>query len=633
MLQSMRDKAKSWVTFVVVGIIAFMMAITGLETLAPNPNNPEVATVNGQEITQVELAQAVDQQRRALIQQMGGQFDPAMLDETLLQESVLKALIDRQLLLQNAEDHKMGVGTAQVDQVIVGMEQFQQNGQFDPERFQMMVRSFGMTPLQFKQAIREDTLLQQMQAGVAGSEFVTIEELRQLRALEGQTRDLSWVVLKADAVRAGITVSEAEIQAYYDANASQFMTPEQVVVDYLQLNKSALADSIDIAAEDIEAEYRYRVEQLQQQSANDAQVSVILIQTGAQRTVEQAQARAEEVLAKLQDGADFAELASTYSDDAATAANGGELGAVEPGFFGAEFDAAVAALAEGEVSDPIVTDSGVQILQVTARGEAEVPTLNDMRQSIEVALKRSEVDSLFLEQSRELADISFESADLAQPAEQLGLTVMTSEPFGRNGAASGIASDPRIAAAAFSDDVLSLGANSDLVEVTPEQAVVVRVREHLKPQPIPLAQVRDSIATTLQNRAVEQQLTARAADMIATLTAGTALPQLAKQQKLTLGKSDKSTRNMADVPAPLLRAAFKLPNPGEGVVYDSVALSGGDYAVLALSGVYPGDSAVQPEELKTLGQFIANSNGRLIFEEFLASLRERGNVEIALDTE
>lgn len=633
MLQSMRDKAKSWVTFVVVGIIAFMMAITGLETLAPNPNNPEVATVNGQEITQAELAQAVDQQRRVLIQQMGSQFDPATLDEQLLQSSVLEALIDRQLLLQNAEDHKMGVGTAQVDQLIVSMEQFQQNGRFDPERFQMMVRSFGMTPLHFKEAMRQDTLLQQIRAGVAGTEFVTIEELKQLRTLEGQTRDLSWVVLAADAVRDGVTVSEEEINAYYDANASQFMTPEQVVVDYVQLNKNTLADNVDVAAEDIEAEYRYHVEQLQQQSVNDARVSVILIQTGDQRTAEQAQARAGEVLAQLQAGADFAELATTYSDDATTAARGGDLGAVEPGFFGDQFDAAVADLAVGEVSEPIVTDFGLQILQVTARGETEVPSLDEMRQSIELALKHSEVDSLFLEQSRELADISFEAADLAQPAEQLGLTIMTSEPFGRNGAASGIASDPRVGAAAFSEDVLSLGANSDLIELTPEQAVVVRVREHQKPQPIPLAQVRESIATTLQNRAVENQLASQAAEMIASLEAGSTLPQLAGQQQLALVTSDKSTRNMADVPVPLLRAAFKLPDPGQGVVYDSVALPGGDYAVVALSGVYPGDSAAMPEELKTLGQFIANSNGRMIFEEYLASLKEHGKVKIMLDNE
>ncbi len=633
MLQSMRDKAKSWVTFIVVGIIAFMMAITGLETLVPNPNNPEVATVNGQEISQVELAQAVDQQRRALIQQMGAQFDPAALNEQLLQSSVLEAMIDRQLLLQNAEDYKMGVGTPQVDQLIVGMEQFQQNGQFDPERFQLMVRSFGMTPLQFKEAIREETLLQQLQAGVAGTEFVTIEELRQLRALEGQTRDLSWIVLSAAAIRDNVTVSEEEIKAYYDANASEFMTPEQVVVDYVQLNRNAIANAIDVSDEDIEAEYRYRVEQLQQQSNNDAHVSVILIQTGDQRTVEQAQARADEVLAKLQAGADFAELAKTYSDDPTSAAKGGDLGAVQSGFFGDAFDAAVADLAVGEVSEPIKTDFGWQILQVTGRGETEVPSLAQMRQSIETALKQNEVDSLFLTQSRELADISFEAADLAQPAEQLGLPIMTSEPFDRNGAAAGIAADPRVVAAAFSEDVLSLGANSDLIEITPEQAVVVRVREHKKPQPIPLEQVRDAIVTVLQDRAVEEQLASRAAQMIAALQAGTTLTDLAREQNLEVVESAKTQRNMADVPLPLLRAAFKMPDPTKGIAYDSVALSGGDYAVVALSAVHPGDSTTTPEELKTLGQFIANSDGRVAFEEFLASLRARGKVKIMLGNE
>ncbi len=633
MLQTMRDKAKSWVTFVVVGIIAFMMAITGLETLVPNPNNPEVALVNGQEITQVELAQAVDQQRRVLIQQMGGQFDPATLNEQLLQSSVLEALIDKQLLLQNAEQYKMGVGTGQVDQLIVSMEQFQQSGQFDPARFQMMVRSFGMTPLQFKEAIREETLLQQLRAGIAATEFITLEELKQLRALEGQTRDLSWVVLSAAAVRDSVTVSEEDIKAFYDASASQFMTPEQVVVDYVQLNKSTIAEAVEVTAEDIEAEYRFRVEQLQQQASNDSRVSVILIQTGDQRTDEQAQARASEVLAKLQEGVEFAELATTYSDDPTSAAKGGDLGAVEPGFFGAQFDAAVAALAVGEVSQPIKTDFGLQILQVTGRGEAEVPSLNDMRQSIETALKQNEVDSLFLGQSRELADISFEAADLAQPAEQLGLSITTSEPFGRNGATSGIATDPRVAAAAFSEDVLSLGANSDLIEITPEQVVVLRVREHKKPEPIPLADVREAIVTTLTDRAVEELLASRAAEMIATLDAGATLADEAEKQQLELVKSENTRRTMADVPAPLLSATFKMPNPGQGVAYDSVALPGGDYAVIALSAVRPGDSATTPEELKTLGQFIASSNGRMNLEEYLASLKENGKVEVMLGAE
>lgn len=633
MLQSMRDKAKSWVTFVVVGIIAFMMAITGLETLAPNPDNPEVASVNGKDITRAELAQAIDQQRRVLIQQMGGQFDPAMLDDQLLQSSVLEALIDRQLLLQNAKDQKMDIGKAQIDKLIVSMPQFQQNDHFDADRFQMMVRSYGMTPLQFRDAIREETLLLQLRAGVANTEFVTVKELKRLQSLEGQTRDLAWVVLSAESVRQSITPSDEEITNYYQANPNQFMTPEQVVVNYVVLNKGDIAKGIEVSDEDIEAEYQYRVEQLQQQSGNNAHVSVILIQTGEDRTLDEAKARANEVVAKLQAGTSFAELAKSYSDDPMTADNGGDLGAVEPGFFGDDFDNTVAGLTIGEVSDPIETDFGLQILKVTSRDEADVPSLNEMRADIEVALKQNEVDSLFIEQSRQLADISFEASDLAQPAEQLGLTVMTSEPFGRKGAESGIAADPRVSAAAFSDDVLDLGANSDLIEIAPEQAVVVRVREHKKPQLIPLADVKETIVAALKNSRAQEQLASRADQMVTTLQSGTTLNVLADEQKLEVVESPATSRNMPGVPAQLLQDAFKMPHPGNSVSYRSVTLANGDYAVVGLSAIYPGEAVANSEQLKGLGQFIAAGNGRVMFDEYLASLKERGKVKILLDNQ
>ena len=633
MLQSMRDKAKSWVTFVVVGIIAFMMAITGLETLAPNPNNPEVASVNGKDITRAELAHAVDQQRRVLIQQMGGQFDPALLDDQLLQSSVLEALIDRQLLLQNAEDQKMDIGKAQIDKLIVSMPQFQQNGRFDADRFQMMVRSYGMTPLQFREAIREETLLLQLRAGVANTEFVTIEELKRLQSLEGQTRDLAWVVLSAEPVRQAIMPADEEISTYYQANSNQFMTPEQVVVNYVVLNKADIAKGIEVSAEDIEAEYQYRVEQLQQQSGINGHVSVILIQTGEDRTLDEAKARANEVVAKLQAGTSFAELARSYSDDPMTAENGGDLGVVEPGFFGDDFDNTVAGLNVGEVSEPIETDFGIQILKVTSRDETDVPSLNEMRADIEVALKQNEVDSLFIEQSRQLADISFEASDLAQPAEQLGLTVMTSEPFGRKGAESGIAADPRVSAAAFSDDVLDLGANSELIEIAPEQAVVVRVREHKKPELIPLVDVKETIVNALKNSRAQEQLASRAEQMITTLQAGTALNVLADEQKLEVVESPATSRNMPGVPAQLLQEAFKMPHPGNSVFYRSVTLANGDYAVVGLSAIYPGEAMANPEQLKGLGQFIAAGNGRVMFDEYLASLKDRGKVKILLDNQ
>ena len=631
MLQFMRDKAKSWVTFVIVGIIAFMMAITGLETLAPNPNNPEVASVNGKDITRAELAQAVDQQRRMLVQQMGDQFDPSLLDDKLLQESVLQSLIDRQLMLQDAEGSKMEVGTQALDQLIVSMPQFQVDGQFNQDRYQMMVRSYGMSPLQFRETLREEILLQQLRSGIVDSEFVTRKELEKLNALERQTRDLSWTTLEVAPVRAAINPSDDEIQTYYDANQDHFMTPEQVVIRYVELNKADIAKTIMVPEEDVRREFDLRIKELQDRSAASASVSAILIEEGSKRSADEAQARAEEVIAKLRGGADFAELAKEYSDDPVTSGKGGDLGEVQPGFFGDAFDSAVAGLSVGEVSDPVQTSFGIQVLKVTGRQQQELPSFESLRAEIETSLKQSEVDDLYLQQSRELADISFESSDLSQPAEKLGLTIRTSDAFSRSGGA-GITADQRIINAAFSDDVLDLGANSELIEITPEQSVVVRVKEHNRPELMPLAEVKDSVILTLRNQQAEQQLQDKAQELIARLQAGDDQKKIADENGFEWKAEVKVPRSQPGIPAKLLQKAFTMANPGNGVVYDTVILPTGDLGLISLSAIYPGETqGDDAERLKLISQFIASDTGRNQFTDYLRSLKQRGKIDNHLD--
>ncbi|OED45873.1 hypothetical protein ACH42_04405 [Endozoicomonas sp. (ex Bugula neritina AB1)] len=633
MLQLMRDKAKSWVTFIVVGIIAFMMAITGLETLAPNPNNPEVASVNGEKITRAELAQSVDQQRRAMIQQMGDQLDPALLDDTVMNETVLNTLIERQLLIQDAVDSKMDIGASALDQMIVSMPQFQQDGRFNQDRFQMMVRSYGLTPLQFKENLRQNALLLQLNAGIANTEFVTIQEMQRLNALQGQTRDLSWAVLPVADMRAAIQPTDDEIQVYYDANSDSFMTSEQVIIDYIELNKDDLAKSIDVNENDVVAEFESRLEQVKAQTAGLAKVSAILIEAGNKRTEDEAVARAEEAIASIQNGADFATIAKEYSDDPVTGDKGGDLGFVQPGFLGEAFDEAVATLPVGQVSAPIESKYGIQVIKVVSREATKLPTLDELRPAIEKSLKQNEMDDLYLQQTRQLADISFEAADLAQPAEQFDLTVKTSGPFGREGG-MGIASDARVASAAFSDDVLDLGANSELIELTPEQAVVVRVKEHKKPELMPLEEVKSRIVSTLKNDKAEQQLKAKAEDLIAELKSGDDRQTIASENKLTWTESEKAGRVQPGVPRQLLQKAFTMPHPGQGTAYDTTILPNGDLALIGLSAIYPGEQKDGDERrLQALAQFLGSNNGHTLFNEYLQGLRETADVAIKLKAE
>ncbi|WP_422133925.1 SurA N-terminal domain-containing protein [Endozoicomonas sp. ALD040] len=635
MLQSMRDKAKSWVTFVVVGIIAFMMAITGLETLAPNPNNPNVASVNGEDITRAQLTQSLEQQRRMLIQQMGDQFDPSLIDEKQLRESVLQSLIDRSLLLQEAKNGGMGLGQKELDAMIVRMPEFQQDGKFDQDRFMMMVRSLGMSPAQFRVLLSDETVLQQIQAGVAGSEFVTQSEINRLTALESQKREITWLTLDVAKVRDSIEPTEDQVKSYYEAHRDQYMTSEQVEISFVEMDRASMVEDLEVDEQAVQDEYQRRLQDIEENAADIQTVSTILIQTGDQRSLEEARKIAAEVESRLKAGEAFARLAEEYSDDPVTSAKGGDMGQVQPGIFGDTFDETVASLEPGQVSRPVETDFGVQIIKLTSREKPVIPSFDELKDEIATGLKAQEAETIYLEKTRKLADISFEASDLAQPAEQLGLTIQTAGPFTRQGGSTDVTSNAKVIAAAFSDDVLELGANSELIELSPEKAMVLRVKKHLKPELRPMAEVQDSIVQALKIEEAREQLVKRAEALQAKLVAGDTVKQVAESEGLNWTEAKTIARREQGVPQPLLIESFKMPHPEDGKSsYASVELSNGDIAVVALSKVVEG----KPLEADTasnrmMASYIANGNGRNLFTEYLKSLKETAKVKITKQEE
>lgn len=629
LLQTMRDKARSAATVVVLGIIALMMALTGLETLTPNPNNPVVAEVNGQDLTRMELNQEVETQRRAAIQQMAGNYDPAKLDEKVLAEQALNKLIERTLLTQAIDAMKLGLSDTQVDQYIVAMPQFQVDGKFDQNTYQIVVGSYGMMPLQFREAVRNDLLFTQLFSGISASEFMTTTEIATLNKLQGQTRDLRWMVLPEAAIINAIKPTDADIQAYYDSHKDDFMTPEQLIAEYVVLDKANLAKDIAITDADIQAEYDLRAEQLKQQAANDIRVAVIQIAKGETRSAEEAMVRAQEVEAKLKAGDSFAALAAEYSDDATTAKTGGDLGMFEPGFFGETFDNTVASLEDGAFSAPIETDYDVQIITVNKGGKVEIPTLASLRDSIVADLQLAEAENTFLARAQELADISFEASDLVQPAEQLGLTVMTSAPFARDGRLAADLTSPALNAAAFSDDVLSLGANSELVEAGADKSVVLRMKERIKPALKPLAEVKPSIIATLQKEQAKAQLIAKTDALLAELKAGKTMQDVAAAQSVELKTQDAMTRMDMNAPQALIKQGFAMRFDGKAPSFATVAFDNGDYGVIELSAVYEGAAnSIAGIDQGMLAQALATAAGDELLKSFLRSLREQGKVVI-----
>ena len=199
MLQNIRDNSQGWITKTILGVIVVLMALTGFDQIIRATHHENVAAqVNGEDIGLPELQQAADMQRRQLMQRLGKDFDSSMLDDKLLKDSALKSLIERKLILQAAQNDKFAFSQQALDQLILSTPEFQVDGKFNADRFDQVIRQMGYDRMQFRRMFGEEMLIGQLRAGIAGTGFVTDDELNAFARLEKQTRDFATLTVKAD---------------------------------------------------------------------------------------------------------------------------------------------------------------------------------------------------------------------------------------------------------------------------------------------------------------------------------------------------------------------------------------------------------------------------------------------------
>ncbi|MDN5401789.1 MAG: SurA N-terminal domain-containing protein [Pseudomonas sp.] len=622
MLQNIRDNSQGWIAKTIIGIIVALMAFTGIEAIfqASGNNKQDVAKVNGEKITQTELSQAVDMQRRQLMQQLGKDFDASLLDEKLLRDAALKGLIDRKLLLQGAADSKFGFSEAALDQVILQTPEFQVDGKFNAERFDQVIRQLGYSRMQFRQMLTQEMLIGQVRAGIAGSGFVTDAEVLAFARLEKQTRDFATVNIKADP--AAVKLTDDEVKAYYDQHAKEFMTPDQVVIDYLELKKSSFFDQVTVKDDELQAAYEKETANL----AEQRRAAHILIEVNDKVTEAQAKAKIEDIQARLAKGEKFEALAKEFSQDPGSANNGGDLGFAGPGVYDPDFETALYGLKQDQVSAPVRTTFGWHLIKLLGVEAPEVPSFASLKDKLTRELKAQQVEQRFVEATKQLEDAAFEASDLAQPASDLKLTVHTSAPFGREGG-EGVAANRAVVTAAFSPEVLDEGANSSAIELDPETIIVLRAKEHLKPAQLPLEKVEAAIRTQMTKERASAAAKARADELIASLRDGkTALDQPVDGQAWKV--TEAATRGQESIDPAVLQALFRMPKPAakDKPTFTTVTLRDGSLMIVRLNGVNEA-AAPTDEEKAQYRRFLASRIGQQDFAAYRKQLETQADIK------
>ena len=600
MLEDIRESSQGLTAKIILGLIILTFAVAGIGSYT-NSVDTSVATVNGEKISQQAFNKAYQAQRNRMAQQFGDMFDTLSNDANYManfRQGVLDNLINEKLIDQSAQSLMIRVSDERLKKTIREMPEFQVDGAFDNNRYLAIINQAGFyQSSDFRDYLRVEMTRRQLSQALVATEFnLPYQEKLQL-ALQNQTRDVRFATISAKQFEANIEVSEEEIKTFYQANQTRFENKEQVKVNYVSLNVNDIAKDIEVSEEDIANYYKDNIASFTK--PEQRRISHILLEfsEGDSDSESAAKIKAEAALARLSQGDDFAELAKELSDDTFSGENGGDLEFLESGVMEPSFDEAALALQSiGDTTELVKTSFGYHIIKLTELKAEVIESFADVQEELAAKVSSEKAQDLFYERTQKLAEVSFEFPDsLDDAASEVNASVKTSAWLSRSGNPAPF-DDVKVIDAAFSDIVLQENMNSDIIEVSDELALVLRLDTYQEANVKPLDEVKAQINDIL----VAQKATKKAQDTVDELLVQFKAGNDIEAQLADLNASFTSkaavSRYSADLDQSISREAFVLPHPVAGVVSAStVALSNGDLALVEVQSVQESDMPANPQ--------------------------------------
>jgi len=583
MLQTIHDRLKGWLAGVVLGIIGLVFVFWGINWTMSAPNY--AAKVNGSEISSTEVRQAYQQQLAQYQRQANGQIDDAQRNE--IKRHVLDQYVNTEAVVTRADSLGYRVSDQDLLAEMSKIPAFQVDGKFDKAHAMAVLRSQGRSIAEIEDLFRRDVKLRQLDEALTLSSFATPSEMKRLRALAEQERQVSWFTVAPAKYIAEATASDADLQAYYDAHKAQYMTPETVDLHYVELSMAQLESKVTVDDAQLKAYYDDQKTKTPERFTQPEQRRVrhILLQVSDPKDDATVKAKAESILKRAQNGEDFSALAKEFSQDPGSAQQGGDLGWSERKAFVGPFADAAFGMKEGEITGPVKTQFGYHILKLDGIQPTNIKTFEQAKADLETEYRRSEAERLFNSAQDELADAALQNTtDIDVVARKAGLTVRDIPVFSRTDGGGELGKPAPVLEAAFSQDVLD-GRLSPIVEIEKGRGLVLRATDHKVPQQKPLDAVRTEIVAAWKEQRGTELAAAAANDAVKRLTAGEAWEAVAKSLGATPQPPKFVERSDQAVPLEIRRGAFEAPKPEAKPLYQRLAMTGGDSAVLELIAV------------------------------------------------
>ena len=608
MLSNIRNKSKGWIAYLIIGLITIPFALFGIQSYLGGSSNSIIASVDGEEILLTTYYTKLNLEQRNLQQQYGSNYSAEI--DTALRQMLIEGMIQEKLLDNYANSLELVTLDEEVRAFILANELFQVEGVFSEERYNQLLRLNSYTPLSYEESQAKLMKQEQLKRNLVHSAFLTSQQVEKIKALAGQQRYASFIVLSTEKYMDQVSVTQDQVVEYFDTNQSSFVELPKIKVNYIEL-------SLD----DIKEQEAADEETLRSFYDDNKEIFTNPEQRSAQHILVEERELAESLLEEIQQGADFSELARIHSIDTSTKDSGGDLGYFERDIMVPEFDKVVFEMGIGELSEVVETDYGFHIIKLTEVQPENIKSFEESREQLASLHQKKAAQKKLYSLQEELGNLAYEDP-LDLVAEQLDLELKASDYFSRTSEEY----EEQFVSAAYSDLVLNEGENSDVIELGQDRFVVLNLAEQIPERQKTLDEVQTQITDILKTIEAKKIIDDLAANISSALSnsENTKAEALIAENELEWSEPNWISRN-SGLPLNMTSMIFKMAKPSTGEsVYSSNSLNENISIVFDLKDVRVSEEIV--DERITDGYL--NEQLNELFINLIKELKESAEIKV-----
>ncbi|MEZ4753798.1 MAG: SurA N-terminal domain-containing protein [Bdellovibrionota bacterium] len=623
MIKLIRANRKSIVGVFLMLLLSASMLLFGTDPINSSSDNYALkvddATVSSYEFSQ---------RRRELEQRLEQQFGPTyyqLIDAGVinLNQQVMDALLEQMLLNKFAAELGTTAGNTELGSFI--QTSFAQDGRFDQNLYANYLSSQGLTAPQFEARIRDELVTQGIDNLIKDiSQSTKAEAAKRMRS-ELTAYDANYIEFDPANFKAKVAeISQDDLMAFYEDNATEFETPAQVEYEYLLISPEQVKDKVEVLDEDIEIYYLEHISDYQTPSKVTAShIQINYTNDSSPEKVSEIKALAQNLHNRVQNGEAISELALEYSDDITTKALGGSLGTFSSGTHSKEIEAAVFGQTEPGLAPLVEADYGFNIVYIDEIIPAEAKPLEGLKAEIKAKLIERDAPAYARAEAEELFDKALEQS-LSDIIEGKNLEVKKTDGYVNEN------TDPEPELSGLSKLVLNSPGDSVQIHDFKDNSLIVKVLNYKDAEIPEFAQVKDKIKEMLTSKKSYELAKESADELLTEITEEKPLKLVAKEKGIPVKEArnlvkSETSKDIFTTPA-LREALFSLHS--ETQVPESVVEANGKFYIVQAAKITPPTIKEDDEDLMKYQKEQSQVMARLVRQSLLTVLKQESEIDI-----